>query len=660
MGSNLFTSALTGMNAAQIGLSVAEHNIANANTPGFSRQVMETNPTQPQSLGNFFLGQGVNVAGVKRMYDQFLNTQVMQEQTQASYLSSYLASMKQIDNLIADPMAGASPAIQEFFTSLNGVANAPESTPARQTMLGSAQFVVNRFQAIDQRLTDIANGLTTQITNSVTQINSYASQISLLNGNIKRATAASGSGQLPNDMLDQRDQLISLLNQEIKVTVQAQADGTSSVFIGNGQALVVGEQTMTLKPVTSATDPSRLDISYVNNNTLIPIQSSSLQGGNLGSFIAFRDGNLEPARNSLGRVALGIASSINQQNKLGLDLNGAVGGNIFNEGAPRVDRGAYNVSTATVTATISDVGALTTSDYQMRFDGTNYSIVRLADNVVTGLGATFPQTVDGFTINLGGVAPSAGDTFLIRPTANAARDIAVLMNDPTKIAAAAPMTAGAATTNVGTAKISAGAVDATYVPGAVALPVTLTYDSVGNMLNGFPLANPITVSKNGVPDPGSPFVGGSAPYIDGATYTFGGMSFTMTGTPSGTALVPDTFTVSANLNGVGDNRNALAMAAMQTKNIMAKNANGVATTTFQGAYGQLVGEVGSKTHELDVTSLAQNSMVTQVVASQQAVSGVNLDEEAANLMRYQKAYQAAAKAMQIANAMFDTMMSLGK
>src|SRR3989338_6147825 len=167
MGTNLFTSALSGMNAAQIGLATTQHNIANANTAGFTRQEVVIGSRTPQSLGGSFLGQGVDVVGVKRLYDEFLTTQIRQEQAQESYLSSYLSMMRQVDNLIADPTAGASPAMQEFFNALNGVANSPESIPARQTMLGNAQFVVNRFQAIDQRLTDIANGLNKQITASV-------------------------------------------------------------------------------------------------------------------------------------------------------------------------------------------------------------------------------------------------------------------------------------------------------------------------------------------------------------------------------------------------------------------------------------------------------------------------------------------------------------
>lgn len=637
MGSNLFSSALSGMNAARIGLATAQHNITNASTPGFSRQEIVLGARAPQVLGGSFLGQGVDVVGVKRIYDEFLTTQVRQEQTQASYLSSYHSMMSQIDNLVADPVAGVSPAIQEFFNAMNGVANSPESIPARQTLLGSAQFVVNRFQAIDKRLTDIANGLTSQISASVNIVNTYAQQIAALNTNIKRATAASGGVQLPNDLLDQRDQIINQLNKEIKVSVMEQPDGTANVFIGNGQPLVINEQAMSVRVVQSSVDPSKVDIAYQAGGKLVPMQQNSLQGGNLGAYLAFRDQSLEPARNALGRVAIGMADSINRQNQMGQDLNGVLGGNIFNAAAPRVDKGALNTGNATVNAAISDISALTVSDYQLRYDGANYSMLRMSDNAITDLGATLSNdVVDGVTFNLAAGAMNAGDTFLIRPTANAARDIRVLSGDPARVAAAAPMRASAALTNSGSASISSGTVN-TPLPLHANLrdPVSIVFDTP-----------PTTFTVTGA----VPAVVGSVAYTSGADISYNGWTLQISGTPS----AGDTFNIVQNTNATGDNRNALLMVGLQVQNLL---ANG--TASFQGAYGQLVGEVGSKAHELDLTNRAQINMLAQTVAAQQAVSGVNLDEEAANLLRYQNAYQAAAKAMQIASTMFDALLNIG-
>jgi len=637
---DLFTSALSGMNAAQVGLATTEHNIANASTPGFTRQEILISSRAGHQTGAGFIGEGVDVTGVKRIYDDFLNTQVHQEQNRASYLNTYHSAIRQIDSLVADPAAGASPAMQGFFDALNGVASNPESLPSRQAFLGNAQFAVNRFQAIDQRLTDIANGLTNQIASSVNVVNSYARQVATLNGNIKRATAL-GQGQQPNDLLDQRDLLISKLNQEIKTTVLQNSDGTAGVYIGNGQALVIDEQAMQLLTVQSPGDPSKVEVVYNNNGKTSALQQSSLQGGNLGAYLDFRDQTLEPSRNALGRVALGMAASINQQNQLGQDLNGALGGNLFNAVSPRVDRNTNNDPASGVpSVTIANVAGLTTSDYQLKFNGgTGYTLLRLSDNTATSY-ATLPQTVDGMTINA--PAPiTAGDSFLIRPTANAARDIALATNDPTKIAVAAPIRGTAALTNSGTAKISSGTVNA---------PPPTNANLKNNVTVAFVDATHYTVTDNSTLP--APTVLAPSTLYDpnvGATLTFNGWTTQITGTP----VAGDVFNITSNTNATGDNRNALLMASFQTQNLM---ANG--TVSFLGAYSQLVGEVGAKTSELSVTSQAQTNMVAQTVAAQQSVSGVNLDEEAANLIRYQKAYQAAAKAMQIAQTMFDAIMNI--
>lgn len=634
MGS-IYGSALSGMNAAQIGLATTEHNIANASTPGYSRQQVLLAAFPAQSLGSGFIGKGVDVTGVRRIYDQYLNTQVLQQQTQASYLTTYHAAISQIDNLLSDPAAGMTQTLQGFFSSMSTVANNPESGSARQTLLSNARAVVDRFQGIDQQLTDMSNGVNKQIEGSVSSINSYAQQIATLNGLIKGAVGGS-QGQQPNDLIDQRDQMISQLNLEIRATVLPQSDGSVSVFFGNGQPLVVNEQVMTLKTIQSATDPSKVDIAFLNGKSLVPLQTDSLQGGKLGAYLTFRDQSIEPARNALGRLALGLANSINQQNQLGQDLYGSLGGDLLSMTAPFVSSNSNNTGTAAVSASITNVSALTTSDYQLNYDGANYTVVRLADKTVTNIGPTLPQTIDGFTINLVSGSAVAGDSFLIRPVANAARDIALLTSDPAKIAAAAPMRATAALANLGSAKISSGSVNAPP-PVNVNLqsPVSITFTS------------PTTFTVSGA----VPNVVGSVAYTSGQNISYNGWTVQITGSP----IAGDVFNVATNTNASGDNRNALLMAGLQTKNLM---ANG--TSSLEGLYSQLVGDIGATTHQLDVTSQAQNNMVSHSVASQQAVSGVNLDEEAANLLQYQRAYQASAKAMQIANTMFDALLALGK
>ncbi|RFC39660.1 MAG: flagellar hook-associated protein 1 FlgK [Candidatus Nitrotoga sp. CP45] len=636
MGIGIFGSGVSALNAAQIGLSTTEHNIANANTPGFNRQEVVLATRFPQATGAGFIGQGVDVTTVKRIYNEFLSNQVLQGQAQASQLETYYQQIGQIDNMLADSDAGLSPALQELFSAVNNVASSPESQAARQAMLGSAQFLVSRFQSLNQRMSDINSSINGQISSSVTTINSYAQQIASINKNIVLAQAAFNE-QTPNDLLDQRDQLISQLNKEIKASVVKQSDGTFNVFIGTGQALVVGEQAITLKAVQSFSDPSKVEVAYGSGTTFARVQQSSFQGGNLGGLIAFRSESLDVQQSALGRVALVLADTFNQQHKLGQDLGGALGGNFFTQPVPLVNTNVANTGTATVSASIASSLALTGSDYSLRFNGgTAYTLTRLSDNTVTAL-ATLPQTVDGITITTTAGA-MAGDSYLIRPTINGANDIAVAISDTSKIAAAAPIRTNASLANIGSGRVSGGTVNAVFPVNAnLQQPVSIVFDNP-----------PATYTVTGTGIPGSPVAG--VAYTTGAAITYNGWTMQITGAPA----AGDTFTVASNTNATADNRNGLLLANLQTKNTIAGG-----TASYQGAYAQLVSQVGNKTHELELTSRAQTSMVNQIIQTQQSISGVNLDEEAANLMRYQRAYQAAGRVIQTANTLFDTLLSLG-
>ncbi|MDO8988269.1 MAG: flagellar hook-associated protein FlgK [Sideroxyarcus sp.] len=640
---NIYGIGVSALNAAQAGIATTTHNIANASTPGYSRQETIQSAGMPQNTGAGYFGQGVNVTNVVRRYDQFLGAQVLEAQTQASNLNTQLGLSQQVSNLLGDSNGGLTPVIQDFFAAVNAVSNAPQSVPARQTMIASAQSLVNRFQTLDQNLNLIRDGLNGQISTSVSTINSIAKQIAALNEKIVMLQANT-PGQPPNDLLDQRDQLVSQLSQEIRVSTMKQSDGTMNVFIGSGQSLVVGNQVSTLQTVTSATDPTALEVAYFNasSGTVSSIPQNSLQGGNLGGYLNFRQDVLDPAANALGRIAMGLADTFNQQQQQGIDLQGALGGSMFTLAAPRVTNSYNNTGTGAITATVNSTSALTASDYMVRFDGTNYNVYDSATNATVGgpysvAAMTAGQAVagTGITLQLTAGAAASGDSFLVRPTVNGAGAISLAITDPTKIAAASPVRSNAPTANLGSGVIAA----ATVVPGLplnanLLQPITITFNNP-----------PTTYTATGT---GAPV--GPQAYTSGAAITINGWTTKISGTPS----AGDTFTVQQNTNATTDGTNILLMAALQTANTL---VNG--TTSFQGAYGQLIGQVGSQTRELTVVSQAQTSLLDQVTQAQQAVSGVNLDEEAANLLRYQQAYQAAGKAMQIANTMFETILSLG-
>jgi len=634
MGIGIFGSSLSALNAAQTGLLTTEHNIANANTPGFNRQQIVQDTRLPLATGAGFIGQGVEVGTVKRLYNEFLSTQVLHEQSLASQLDTYYTQIKQIDNMLADPNAGLSPALRDFFGAVHNVASTPESPAARQAMLSAGQFMVARFQSMSQRITDMADGINSQISNSVTTINSYARQIATLNQNITLAQAAF-SQQPPNDLLDQRDLLVANLNKEIKASVIKQSDGSFNVFIGNGQALVVGAQSFTLQAVQALDDPAKMEVAYTSTAGITRLQQGSFQGGNLGGLLEFRSQSLSATQNALGLVAMGLAGAFNAQHLLGQDLNGTLGGNFFAVASPQVNSNTANTGTATVSAAVADYTALTRSDYLLKYDGAAYTLTRLSDNTATVLGA-LPQTIDGLTISTS-AGVLAGDSYTIRPTANGARDIALAINDPAKIAVAMAIRSNASLNNIGTGRIEAGSVNAPA-------PVNVNLQQTVNIVFNTP---PTTFNVTGT-GTGNPT---NVPYTPGSTITYNGWSTKITGTPG----AGDSFVMSSNTGATADNRNALLLAGLQTQNNMLSG-----TSSFQGVYSQLVSQVGNKTHELEVTSSAQAAMVSQTVQVQQSLSGVNLDEEAANLIRYQRAYQAAGKAMQIANSMFDTILDIGR
>lgn len=543
MGTNILSIGQSALTAAQVGISVTGHNIANAATPGYNRQVVVQGSALAQDFGAGFLGQGTQIETVRRVYNDFLGVQVQSAQASKSGLETYYAQMRQIDNLLADPDAGLSPAMGDFFASLHEVSAEPSSIPARQAVLSTAEALAGRFQGMGARLREIEQGVNSQITTSVTLINSYGEQIAQLNDAIGRAQRS--TGQPPNDLLDQRDQLVLDLNKEIKATVVKQDDGAYNIFVGNGQPLVMGNKTSQLVATTSPTNPEKLEVGYkTQSGGIVPVGDAGFSGGRLGGLLEFRSRSLEPAQNALGRIGIALASEFNTQHAAGIDRNGAAGAAFFNVAPPVVNAHAANTGSGVVGATLADAGQLTTSDYMLRYDGAQYSLTRLSDNTTFSPVAN-GDVVDGVQLSMAG-APAAGDSFLIRPTVNGATGFSTLITDPAKLAAAGSTAAG-------------------------------------------------------------------------------------------------------------DNSNVLALAGLQTRNLVAGD-----TTSFQGAYGQLVSQVGNKTRELEVTSVAAGGLLTEATQTLQSESGVNLDEEATNLLRYQQAYQAAAKVMDIASKLFDTLLSLGR
>ncbi len=634
---SLFNIGLSGLNTAQNALTTIGHNFSNAATVGYTRQNTIIASAGGQYTSQGFFGQGSDTTTVQRVYDEFLTGQLRGATSASSQLATYSDQIGQIDSLLADQKGGLAPLMQKFFAAVQAVSDTPADPAARQGMLSAGQSLVGQMRAATNYFKQLQEGVNTQVGTAVTQINAYTKQIASLNKEITRLSAAAG-GQPPNDLLDQRDQAVAELTKLVGAKVVVQDKGTFNVFVGNGQPLVMGDDSYDLKAVPSAADPGRTTVAYtLPNGNVVEAQDGAITGGSLGGLIKFRSETLDGAQNAVGRLSLALGESFNNQHKLGIDLNGQIGGNLFKLGTAVVMPNGNNTSPAVATANITNASALTTSDYTLQFDGTNYTLTRLSDKQVvatqTAAAATFPMTMtaDGFSVNVN-VAMAANDSFQIQPTRNAAASFDMAITDPAKVAVASPARVDAVSGNLGsgTAKLAKVSAGFTLLP----TKLTATYTGAGYTFKD---------ATGAVVTPTSTVVNGTA-----TEYTINGMTFSFDGAPK----AGDTFTLSNNSGAVGDNGNALALAKLQT----AKTIGGV--SSFSDAYAQLVNEVGTRAKSTKIASTSQDSITTQIKKAQQSVSGVNMDEETVNMLRFQQLYQANARVIQTATTVFDTILGI--
>jgi flagellar hook-associated protein 1 FlgK len=447
---NLANLGLTGLTAAQARLMTTGHNINNAATTGYNRQSVLVSTAGATGTSSGYIGRGVQVDSVQRAYDSFLYNQLVDSQSTGASIASYGNQITQINNLFADRTVGLNPALQNFFNGVQSVASTPGDSAARQELLGQAGSLAGQFNAIDNFLDSQRQDVNTQVSTTVTQINSYANQINDLNQQITKALATN-PGQPPNDLLDQRDQAVSDLSQLINVKTVEQ-DNTVSLTVGNGQVLLGGGTVYPLQAVGSAADPSRIVVAYSAvsgpGGATIPVEmdESGITGGSLAGLLSYRSQALDPVQNALGRMAAGLAMTVNQIHEQGVDLNGDPGQAMFSLGAPKVIPDGGNSGTAQVGVQFQDLATnpgaaaeLTGQDYQIAFDGTDYTVTRVPDGTQVYSGATLSnQNIDGLTFNAdpSSGAPQAGDSWLVQPTRDAAGSFALALTDPAQIAAA--------------------------------------------------------------------------------------------------------------------------------------------------------------------------------------------------------------------------------
>ena len=443
MSNSLMNTAMSGLNAAQYALSTVSNNITNFQVAGYNRQntVFAQNGGTITSAG--FIGNGVTVTGVNREYNAFITNQLRASQTQSSGLATYYQQISQIDNLLSNASNNLSTTMQDFFSNLQNLVSNADDDAARKTVLGKAEGLVNQFQNADKYLRDMDDGVNQKITDSATQINNYAEQIAKLNDQITRLRGSSGSE--PNALLDQRDQLVTELNQIMAVTVTQQDGDAYNVSFAGGLSLVQGPNAYKVEAIPSSADATRLTLGYKRGNgEATEVDESRITTGSLGGTLKFRSEALDSARNQLGQLALVMADSFNTQHNAGFDINGDEGEDFFSFADPTVLKNAKNQGNASITVEYKDTSKVKASDYTVEFDGTDWQVTRLSDNTkvqtTPGVNADGDPTLEfegvAIKIDNGTPGPQAKDKFTIKTVSNVAANLQVAITDSSKIAAA--------------------------------------------------------------------------------------------------------------------------------------------------------------------------------------------------------------------------------
>jgi len=639
--SALMSIGKTAMFASYAALQTTSNNIANANTPGYSRQQTQLADAAGQFTGSGFFGKGVDVTSVTRAYDKYLTNQAVSASSTASADAARLDKLTQLETVFPTGDSGLGSASGAFINAFVDLSNNPSDSSARQVVLSKAQDLASRFSAASDQLASLQTGVTQDVKTQVDSLNSLAKQVATLNSQIANLK---GSNQPPNQLLDQRDQLISKIADIVNVTTVAADDGSVGVFVGGGQSLVLGSNVNTVKAVPDTFDPSKVMLTMVEGSATRQIPPDSLVGGSLAGLMKFQNEDLTSANNLLGQMATAISGAVNEQQALGLDLGqpASAGAPIFSVGAPRALAASGNTGTAALSVTVSDSSKVQASDYSMSFDGTNYSLTRNVDNTTAGGPYTAAQLatgvqVDGVTIQLTGGAAASGDRFLLQPVATAAQSMKSVLASTKGIAAASPFTGSVGVDNKGTATVdSLTAVSPSY-NGALSADITFT-SAAG--------AYSWSLSDGST---------GTGTWTAGTPISLNGFELNLSGVPAN----GDTISVVPTVSTSSNNGNALGFAKLGTTGIVSQNgagggtANGISITD---AYASALASIGVRVQGGKTAATLSAAVSTQAETARANQAGVNLDEEAARLIQYQQSYQAAAKILQVAQAIFDTML----
>jgi flagellar hook-associated protein 1 FlgK len=692
---DLLSIGLSGLSANKTSLAVTGHNISNVNTPGFSRQDTVQATRNPQFSGAGYIGSGTTLTDIRRTYSEFLSTQVRSSTALSSDVEAYRSQIEQLDSLLAGTTTGITPSLQKFFSSLQTAAEDPANIPARQLVLSEAEGLARRFNTVSDRINEQNEFINKQMVAVSDQVNRLATSIASYNDAIAKAAA---NGQQPNDLLDAREEAIRQLSTYVGVTVVAQDDNSLNLFVGSGQPLVVGSTTSRLEVGPGQGDPTRFEVSFVSGGSRQGI-TSLLTGGELGGLIRYRAETLDPTLNSLGRLALAVSDQVNTQLGQGLDLKGQVGTALFGDyndtalAQLRVRAYSSNTGNAQPLLNITDTSVLTTSDYRLELtDATvppTFQARRLSDgkaidvsvaddgagNYTLSLAQPNPPALtkdQGFQVTFSAAEfakAASGDVYLLQPTRRGATSISTVLDQPDQLAFAAPVRAEAELQNSGNGVIGQPDLIAGSSPislsdlaaSALALEVDVI-NANGDYNLSFTSANAadwsfVDADGNAIATPSLTAGTSNKLYLayeatPGQVYRF---ELSISGRPADT----DEFSLSFNQNGVSDNRNALKLVDLQNKQTVGVDPSvGISTgVSFTDGYGDLVERVGTLTAQARQDSDATGAILKQATNNRDSLSAVNLDEEAANLIKFEQYYNASAQVIQVARSLFDTLIN---
>jgi flagellar hook-associated protein 1 FlgK len=678
---SLISIGLSGLNASSAAMTTIGNNTANVDTLGYSRQQVMTAAGAQQNIGVGFVGTGTTLSDVRRIYNGFLDTQLQTSTSLNSDATAYLSQASKLDSILSDSSTGISTVLSKFFTDLGTLSTRPTDSSARTTFLTSASALAGQFNSISSQMKDQNASINTQMNTVAGQVNALASSIASMNLQITQAQASGGQ---PNTLLDSRSEAVRQLNDLVGAKV-VETNGNYDVYIGTGQPLVTGSKANTLTASPSDADPNvySLKLNYQNSNVDV---SSVVTGGTLGGLLRYRSDVLQPAANELGRLAVVASDQVNAQLNQGIDANGNFGANLFinvNDPSLTAQRSVANKTndqaSGNFAVSITNSGALTTNDYQVTFTNASgqYSVKRMPDGKDLGSYNTSdanPPVIDGFSLKFKG-ASGEGDTFKISPGKTGADGIKVVMTDPKTIATAGPLTGGASASNKGsgtfTQPVLSNQADI-YNPTATAdlrnaltasMPMRMIMGDDVNGAQSYSLVNaqgqPV-LDKSGNAITGSivPGVSNDVSLEVGYTDSSGAkQSFTFGTTIGGSAKGGDTFSIAMTAAGSSDNRNAASVIALQTKQTLDNAAGNGTGMSLSGANANMITTVGSKAAQAKNDTTATTAVLTQAKTARDSVSGVSLDEEAANLVKYQQYYTASSQIIKAAQAIFSTLIN---